>query len=78
MNLQEHPAHIHVNHFQLVTIDASDAIYFQVGDWHDTIQDGSDDATVRMQTDTFTGGMIVHCQSPTWKYIASDASIVTS
>ena len=61
MNLQEHPAHIHVNHFQLVTIDASDAIYFQVGDWHDTIQDGSDDATVRMQTDTFTGGMIVHC-----------------
>ena len=33
----------------------------KVGDWHDTIQDGSDSATVRMQLDTFTGAMAVHC-----------------
>jgi len=62
----EHPVHIHVNHMQIteMTSDASENGYFQVGDHHDTLYlpdlgDGS--VKVRMQLDTFTGKMVVHC-----------------
>ena len=42
-------------------MDADDTTYFQVGDWHDTIYDGSGESTVRFYTDNFVGKMVVHC-----------------
>jgi FtsP/CotA-like multicopper oxidase with cupredoxin domain len=56
-----HPYHQHVNHFQITSITADDPIYFQVGDWMDTISDASDSMTMRFYTDKFAGEMVVHC-----------------
>ena len=61
--LKGHPLHIHINHFQLVNIRADDANYFQEGDWHDTLQEGAKDATLRFYTDRFAGAMMVHCHN---------------
>ena len=56
-----HPFHLHINPYQIVTMTPDDATYFQAGDWHDTLYDGADTATVRLYTDTFTGKMVIHC-----------------
>eukprot|EP00964_Phaeocystis_antarctica_P003543 scaffold1906_cov59-Phaeocystis_antarctica.AAC.1 len=64
-----HPFHIHVNPFQLSTIDTGGANewlseWFKNGDWHDTlfIPDKADSTQrVLMQTDYFTGPSVVHC-----------------
>jgi FtsP/CotA-like multicopper oxidase with cupredoxin domain len=37
-NLQGHPFHLHVNHFQVVDIDDHEYNYTQVGDWMDTLE----------------------------------------
>lgn len=53
---------MHINPYQLQTIDVEDETYFQVGDWHDSLAfEGGEDARVRMSVDTFTGKMILHC-----------------
>mmetsp|Transcript_66536 Transcript_66536/g.192101 ORF Transcript_66536/g.192101 Transcript_66536/m.192101 type:complete len:628 (-) Transcript_66536:281-2164(-) len=55
-----HPFHIHVNPFQITTINNDG--YYMPGDWHDTfLPTGTDVATVRMNIDAFTGKMIAHC-----------------
>ena len=63
-DINRHPFHIHVNHFQITssTSAAADPIYFQTGDWHDTLYDPSmNTATVRMYADKYTGLHAVHC-----------------
>lgn len=37
-NLQGHPFHVHVNHFQVVEVDDREFNYTQVGDWLDTLE----------------------------------------
>ena len=60
--VDEHILHLHINPYQIATISASDTTYFQVGDWHDSLAfEGGEVATVRMQLDTFTGKLVVHC-----------------
>mmetsp|Transcript_12107 Transcript_12107/g.35983 ORF Transcript_12107/g.35983 Transcript_12107/m.35983 type:complete len:599 (-) Transcript_12107:29-1825(-) len=61
--LEDHPLHIHVNHFQLTDISAYDANYYQPGDWHDTIQEPSGAATLRFYTDRFGGDVVAHCHN---------------
>jgi FtsP/CotA-like multicopper oxidase with cupredoxin domain len=60
-----HPLHLHINPFQITALDAAagGGGYFQVGDWHDTLllTAGGNQLTVRMNTDTFTGKMVIHC-----------------
>jgi hypothetical protein len=59
-----HPLHVHINPYQIVTLDANagGGGYFQVGDWHDTLLlAGGNQLTVRMNVDTFTGKMVIHC-----------------
>jgi hypothetical protein len=56
-----HPYHQHVNHFQITAMSADDPVYFQVGDWGDTIFDGAGSLTLRFYADKFVGRMVVHC-----------------
>jgi len=63
-----HPMHIHVNPYQIQDMGGSDSLddgYFQAGDWHDTLYinslGGGNTVTVRMNTDRFTGDMVIHC-----------------
>jgi len=60
-----HPLHLHINPYQIFDLDANagGGGYFQVGDWHDTLMltAGGNQLTVRMNTDTFTGKMVIHC-----------------
>jgi len=62
-----HPLHIHVSPYQIISMpdESYNDGYFQVGDWHDTLQLSdlgfADTFTIRMQTDSFTGKMVVHC-----------------
>eukprot|EP00415_Alexandrium_ostenfeldii_P000967 UN0967 len=63
-----HPLHIHVNPYQITAMGGQTSYgggYFQVGDWHDTLMiaeaGGGASLTVRMQTDSFGGKMVVHC-----------------
>jgi len=61
-----HPLHIHVDPYQITAMPAASYYdgYFAVGDWHDTLMIdtlGGGSVTVRMQTDRFTGKMVVHC-----------------
>lgn len=69
-----HPYHQHVNKFQLQTIHTTTtnltmevANWYQVGDWHDTLQlpnfrdSPETSVTVRYQSDYFTGRMAQHC-----------------
>ena len=62
-----HPLHIHVNPFQITAMPSASYYndYFMTGDWHDTLMipdfSGSDAVTVRMNTDSFTGKVVVHC-----------------
>mmetsp|Transcript_12238 Transcript_12238/g.22646 ORF Transcript_12238/g.22646 Transcript_12238/m.22646 type:complete len:629 (+) Transcript_12238:46-1932(+) len=64
-----HPLHIHVNPYQITELPDNNAPqgdgYFQVGDWHDTLllpgMNGQDSMKIRMQTDVFTGKMVLHC-----------------
>merc|ERR1740138_1908104 len=62
-----HPFHMHVNPYQITAMtDASyGGGYFTTGDWHDTllVADGGGglSTTVRTQTDTFTGKVVIHC-----------------
>mmetsp|Transcript_65892 Transcript_65892/g.190086 ORF Transcript_65892/g.190086 Transcript_65892/m.190086 type:complete len:631 (-) Transcript_65892:210-2102(-) len=55
-----HPAHMHIIPYQIMHI--SDSEYYQPGDWHDTISPAAaHEVTVRLNLDTFTGMMIMHC-----------------
>ena len=69
-----HPHHQHVNSFQLYNIgpirppiQPEVTNYYQVGEWHATIQypalgeTAGVDITFRFQVDIFTGHMIQHC-----------------
>merc|ERR1719330_2013389 len=63
-----HPLHLHVNPFQIIDLGGATTLndgYFQAGDWHDTLYldalGGGNTLTVRMNTDVFTGKMVVHC-----------------
>ena len=80
-----HPYHQHINPYQIQKIEPDDgvmvpieleesvSIWYQVGDWHDTLQlpspiDGQagnfgGKVTIRFQVDQFTGSMIQHCHS---------------
>jgi hypothetical protein len=58
--LSNHPFHLHVIPYQIASIESEDA-YFQPGDWHDTLLHPSGQAMVKLQTDRFTGHMIMHC-----------------
>jgi len=59
-----HPFHVHVNPLQIVSTpdDVYDG-YFRQGDWQDTITLSESTATVRMQTDVFTGTQLIHCHN---------------
>jgi FtsP/CotA-like multicopper oxidase with cupredoxin domain len=75
-----HPYHQHVNPFQIHEIQSYNesqiedyvSTWYQVGDWHDTLQfphpSGGlnfrffTNVTVRYQADQFTGKMLQHCQ----------------
>merc|ERR1719291_342428 len=63
-----HPLHIHINPFQIQDMGGATSLddgYFQAGDWHDTLYinslGGGNAVTVRMNTDKFTGAMVIHC-----------------
>jgi len=65
-----HPFHLHINPYQIAdTSLCGDDLYVQNGDWHDTLLLGSvtvsgaspTGTTVRFQTDSFTGKMVIHC-----------------
>jgi FtsP/CotA-like multicopper oxidase with cupredoxin domain len=62
-----HPMHSHVNPFQIQDMNGEttlDGGYFQAGDWHDTLylpSMGKGSVTLRMNTDAFTGKMVIHC-----------------
>jgi len=59
-----HPLHLHVNPYQIISMPQASIGngYFQVGDWHDTLLvEGGNSITVRMNVDTFTGKLVVHC-----------------
>eukprot|EP00930_Biecheleria_cincta_P067272 TRINITY_DN5375_c0_g1_i4.p1 TRINITY_DN5375_c0_g1~~TRINITY_DN5375_c0_g1_i4.p1 ORF type:complete len:654 (-),score=82.18 TRINITY_DN5375_c0_g1_i4:146-1906(-) len=62
-----HPLHMHVNPFQIISMgaDTYGGGYFTTGDWHDTLlieaSGGASSLTLRMQSDVFTGKMVVHC-----------------
>lgn len=65
---QRHPLHVHVWPFQIVDLPKSATLpdYFRVGDWHDTIQVGLEEAAgseavVRFQTGRFHGTVVLHC-----------------
>jgi len=65
-----HPLHSHVNPYQIQDMNGATTMddgYFQAGDWHDTLYiaslgGGADvNVVVRMNTDSFTGNMVIHC-----------------
>ena len=57
-----HPFHLHVNSFQLVAPPNDDHDgYFAAGDWHDVLLISDNAASVRLQTDYFTGKQVYHC-----------------
>jgi len=59
-----HPIHTHINPYQIVQLtnaSASKDAFYQVGDWQDTLLWVGMSATVKFQTDYFTGHMIFHC-----------------
>merc|ERR1712151_824951 len=60
-----HPAHIHVNHFQIVDmIDSHDDYggFYRPGDWHDTVFTPHTGKVVTRQTfANFPGRYIIHC-----------------
>jgi FtsP/CotA-like multicopper oxidase with cupredoxin domain len=57
-----HIFHMHVNHFQIIEINnAHDPIYYQPGDWHDTIHEDAGTITVRFFVDYFIGPAVIHC-----------------
>jgi len=58
--LSIHPFHMHVNPFQVVSLESWNDFY-RAGDWHDTLLHGSGHALVKTQTNTFTGHAIFHC-----------------
>ena len=56
-----HPLHIHVNHFQVIEGEeqiGTDPMFTLKGDWLDTIAKTS---SIRFLTDTFGGGVVLHC-----------------
>ncbi|KAL1520688.1 hypothetical protein AB1Y20_022257 [Prymnesium parvum] len=57
-----HPFHNHMNSFQIVSeqTDTFDG-YFLKGDWMDTLTSPVNTASVRLQTDLFTGPHVFHC-----------------
>jgi len=65
-----HPIHIHVNHFQLISVydssgkdhpDLKDGGWGAVGDWRDTIPAWAGRTTVRYALDHYGGAVMVHC-----------------
>jgi len=67
-----HVLHIHVNPFQLTTLSpVIDTNYFQVGDWHDTLDvflaqpPGSIQTIIRFWVDRYAGHAVVHCHMST-------------
>ena len=57
-----HPFHLHINSYQLAAAPADTSNdYFLQGDWHDTLIYPNNGATVRFQTDVFTGKQVMHC-----------------
>ncbi|CAE7243258.1 unnamed protein product [Symbiodinium natans] len=70
--IKQHPIHLHVTQYQLVALQCHNGtwithgscepdVYFQVGDWHDTLMFGGGQARVRFQLSTFNGPYILHC-----------------
>jgi FtsP/CotA-like multicopper oxidase with cupredoxin domain len=63
----EHPFHIHVNHFQLDHFtDGYESNYFRPGDWHDTLGlvEGPTvrtNAVMKFKTLDFSGPVVMHC-----------------
>jgi len=57
-----HPLHIHVNHFQILSLRrndiGSDPNWTEIGDWLDII---NEEATIRFVADRFGGHVIMHC-----------------
>jgi len=67
--ISNHPYHQHVYPYQLTdlpNLDALDANYFKVGDYHDVIQFfQGDEVTVRYVANNYHGRMTVHCHRGT-------------
>jgi FtsP/CotA-like multicopper oxidase with cupredoxin domain len=68
-----HVMHIHVNHFQIISV-TSDAppsgpstddiytqYYGQLGDWRDTVPAFPGKTVIRYKLDTFRGEIVIHC-----------------
>lgn len=57
-----HPLHIHVNHFQILSLRradiGSDPNWTEIGDWLDII---NEEATIRFVADRFGGHVVMHC-----------------
>jgi len=53
---QNHPFHIHTNHFQLISHGQPDM--WQVGEWYDVVPSNG---VIRFHTDRFTGKLVFHC-----------------
>merc|ERR1712130_782361 len=58
IGMDEHPFHVHINHFQILDCMNGPAGWAEVGDWIDT---ADFEGTVRFPTDTFGGRVVVHC-----------------
>jgi FtsP/CotA-like multicopper oxidase with cupredoxin domain len=57
-----HIFHMHVNPFQIVSINnPGDPVFYQVGDWHDTFHETAGTVRVRFFVDKFTGAAVIHC-----------------
>ena len=61
-DVRVHTYHQHVNSFQLVNIgQGGDDVFYQVGDWQDSVHDLSGTMTARFWVDNYPGRMMVHC-----------------
>merc|ERR1712228_53965 len=54
----DHPYHVHVNHFQILDCSNGPSGWSEVGDWIDT---ADFEGSVRFSTDTFGGKVVIHC-----------------
>ena len=65
VNTAEHPLHIHVHHFQIISEIELEELegWTQAGDWIDTIAN-SLIVTVRFRPLDFEGFMLIHCHIP--------------
>ena len=58
-----HPFHLHINPYQIKTINADATNWYKVGDWHDVFYEFNNvgNPTVRFAANDFTGDMVLHC-----------------